>query len=189
MLDQRARDSQSLIHAAGELHHQHVGVLFEAGIAEDFLDPLRSLTAGDLVESGKEIEVLASGETREKRALGGDGDADLPPHFTGITPRIETTYAYRSSIGQKHSRDQFERRGFSATVRAEQHYDFCAGGRERHVFQGNGLATPLSSKPIEQGWTMAKYFANGFEDDSVHESADGETAPETLYYSGDSRSR
>ena len=42
--------------------------------------------------------------------------------------------------------------------------------RERNVFQGNGFAAPLPSKPIEQSWTMAKYLADGFENDSVHES-------------------
>jgi hypothetical protein len=40
-LDQRARNPEPLVHAARELHHQYVGLLFEASIAENFLNPLR----------------------------------------------------------------------------------------------------------------------------------------------------
>src|SRR6266446_8789215 len=65
-LDQGARDPESLVHAAGELHDQRVGLLFEAGIAENLFDPPRSVAARDFVEGSKEIEVLPSGETREE---------------------------------------------------------------------------------------------------------------------------
>src|SRR5258708_1441720 len=53
-LDQGARDAQSLVHAAGELHDQRVDLFFEAGIAENLFDPLRSLAARDFVESRSE---------------------------------------------------------------------------------------------------------------------------------------
>src|ERR1700675_1883698 len=168
-LDQRARDPKSLVHAARELHDQRVDLLFEAGIAENLFDPPRSLVARDFVEGGEEIEVLRSGETREERALGGDGDADLPPDFTGIAPCVEAAHAYRSGIGQEYGRNQLERGGLSAAVRAEQHQDLGAACGERNVFQGNGFAAPLPSKPIEHSWTMAKYLEDGFENDLVHE--------------------
>src|SRR6266446_6313412 len=88
-LDQGTRDPQSLVHAAGKLHDERVGLLFEAGIAENLFDPPLSLAARDFVEGGKEIEVLAGRETREERSLRGDGNADLPADFTGIAPRNE----------------------------------------------------------------------------------------------------
>src|SRR6267378_3562802 len=169
-LDQGARDPQSLVHAAGKLHDQRVALLFETGIAKNVFDPRRSLTPRDFVEGGKEIKVLRSGETREKRAFRGNGDADLPPDFTRSAPCIEAAHAYRSGIGQEHGRDQLERRGLSAAVRAEQHQYLGASCRERNVFQGNGFAAPLPSKPIEQSWTMAKYLADGLENDLLHES-------------------
>jgi hypothetical protein len=77
-------------------------LLFEAGIAENFFDPSRSLAARDLIEGGEEIEILARGETREERALRGHGDAYLPPHGTGVAPCIEAAHAYRPGIGQEH---------------------------------------------------------------------------------------
>jgi hypothetical protein len=147
-------------------------LLFEAGIAENFLDPLRSLAARNFIEGGKKIEILTSGETREERALRGNGDADLPPDCTGVATCIEAAHANRSGIGQEHGRDQLEGRGFSAAVRPEQHHDLGARYRKRNVFQGNSFAAPLPSQPIEQSGTVAKYLANGLEDDAVH---DGET--------------
>ena len=119
-LDQGARDPQPLVHAAGEFHDQRVGLLFETGIVENLFNPVRSLAAGDFIEGGKKIEVLSGGETREERALRGDGDADLPPDVIGIAPCIEAAHAYRSGIGQEYGRDQLEGRGFSAAVWAEQ---------------------------------------------------------------------
>ncbi len=65
-LDQCARDPHSLVHAAGKLHDQRIGLFFEPGIAQNLFDPLRSLEARDFVEGGKEIEVLSSGETRKE---------------------------------------------------------------------------------------------------------------------------
>src|SRR5260370_22667349 len=59
-LDQGARNPQSLVHAAGEFHDQRVGLLFEAGIAENPLDPTRSFGARDLVEGSKEFKGLVS---------------------------------------------------------------------------------------------------------------------------------
>src|SRR5450631_4800869 len=66
-LDQGARNPQSLVHSAGEFYYQRVALLFEAGVAENFLDPSGSFAAGALVKGGQEIEVLAGGETREER--------------------------------------------------------------------------------------------------------------------------
>src|SRR4029077_8300155 len=143
------------------------------------------------------------GETREERALGGDGDADLPPDLAGITPCVEAAHAYPSGIGQEYGRNQLEGCGFSAAVRAEQPQDLGAACGERNVFQGNGFAASLPSKPIEQSWTMAKYLADGFENDLVHENGTRKCEPrresrnheapfgrasKTLYYSGVSRS-
>src|SRR5208282_4343930 len=151
-----ARDPQPLVHAAGEFHDQRVGLFFEPGIAQNLFDPGRSLAAQNFVEGGKKFKVLTSRETREKRSLRGDRDANLPPDCTSIAPRIEAAHAYRSCIGQEHGRDQLEGGGFSAAVRAEQHYDLRTTCRKRNVFQSNGFAAPLPSQPIEQRGTMAK---------------------------------
>src|SRR6267378_2941847 len=113
-LDQGARDPQSLVHAAGELHDQRVGLLFETSIAKNVFDPRRSFTPRDFVEGGKEIKVLAGGKTREERALRGNGNADLPPDVTGVVPGIKAADAYRSGIWEEHGRNQLKRRGFSA---------------------------------------------------------------------------
>src|SRR5260370_35782882 len=83
-LDQSARDPESLVHAARELHDQRVGLLFEAGIAENLFDPPTSFVARDFVEGGEEIKVLTGGETGEERALGGNRDADVPPDAAGL---------------------------------------------------------------------------------------------------------
>src|SRR5260221_12405674 len=58
-LDQGARDAQSLVHAAGELHDQRVSLFFEAGIAENLFDPFLSLAAGTFAKAAKEISVLS----------------------------------------------------------------------------------------------------------------------------------
>ena len=122
--------------------------------------------ARDFVERGKEVEVLARRQTREERALRGDGDADLPPDLAGIASRIEAAHAHRSRIGQQHGRDQLKGRGLPAAVWTEQHQDLRRAQRKKKFFQGNRFAAPLPSQPIEQSGTMAKYLANGFEDDS-----------------------
>jgi hypothetical protein len=96
-------------------------LLFKPSIAENRAYPLRSLAARNFVEGGEKFKVLASRETGEKRSLGGDRDAHLPPDFTGIVPRVEAAHAHRSRIGQQHGRDELEGRGLSAAVRAEQH--------------------------------------------------------------------
>jgi hypothetical protein len=166
-------------------------LLFEAGIAENFLDPLRPLAARDFVEGGKKFEVLARGETREERALGGDGDADLPPDFTGIAPGIEAAHAYRSSIGQEHGRDQLEGRGFSAAVRAEQHQTSAPAEKKRSF---KATVSPPRSRPSQLN--RAGRWRNILRTDSKttrsmkveRRSASGfGRAPKTLYYSGDSQ--
>jgi hypothetical protein len=94
----------------------------------------------------------------------------LPPYVTGVPFGIEAAHGYRSRIWQKQGGDKLKRSRFSAAVWAEQYQNRRIGGREGDVSQGNRFTFSLASEPIEQGGTMAKYFANRLEDDSIHES-------------------
>jgi len=65
-LDEGARDSQPLLHAAGKFHDQGVGLLFETGVGKNFRYSLSPLAARNFIQRGKEVEVLASRKTRKE---------------------------------------------------------------------------------------------------------------------------
>ena len=168
LFNKSACDAQPLVHATGELHHQRVGGIVEAGAGQEFVDSLRPRPPRYIVESCEEVQVLACGEAREERPLRGNGEPDSRPHGARIRCGIEAFYHDPAAIGQQHGGDEFERGRLAAAVWAEQDQNASRGNFKRDVIESNRLARALTAEPIEKRRAMAKDFADGFEYDRRH---------------------
>ena len=85
---ERARQAETLIHSGREFHDERVGGIGEAGGGEQLVDAIRGRNwARNVVEGSEEVEILASGEARKKRALGRHGETDLAANVGGSESR------------------------------------------------------------------------------------------------------
>lgn len=146
-------------------------MVFEAGLAEDFVDSLVAVGPRDFVERGEEVEILSRGKPWEERTFGSNGDANLATDFAGIALRVASVDADGTGIRKQHSRDDLERGRLATAIGTEKRDDFGIRDGERELFQSNGFACALAPKPVEQRGAVAKNLADGFEDDLIHENA------------------
>jgi hypothetical protein len=156
-LDQGARDSQPLIHAAGELHHQRVGLLFEAGIAENFSILCAARLRETSSRAAKNSRFSRAERRGKERALAATAMPTCrrtsPASRRASKPPTRTDPASGSSMVEISLRAVVFPLPFGPSSTRT-----SARRPKRNVFQGNGFAAPLPAQPIEQSGTMAKYL-------------------------------
>ena len=139
--DQRARQRDALLLAAGELARQALGEAAQAHQSQRFGDARRNVGFRHLAHLEPEGHVLGDGQMREQRvALEHHAGVALPrrQHRDVLAAEAHAAGGRRDEAG-----DHAQRRGLAAAARPEQHHELAVAHVERDVVHGDGRAEML----------------------------------------------
>src|SRR5919106_1166062 len=132
----RARESDALLLAAGELVREAVPERREADHLEQLRDAARTVAARDA-----EADVLRHGQVREEGVVL-ENHADAPPlgrHPRGRVRDRALEQAHLAAVRPLEARDQAQQRRLAAARGAEERYELAALDAEVGVVDGAGL--------------------------------------------------
>ena len=139
IVDERQRDEQALLLAAGEGHEPGVALLGKAELFEQAI----AVADGLLVERRPQVNGFPHLDAfLQVRLLQLHADALL--QLVDIGERIEAQHRDRAPIGLANPLDALHRRGLAGAVGTDQAEDLAVVDLERHVVDRDGLAVGLA---------------------------------------------
>src|SRR5450759_804272 len=157
-VDERARECQLLLHAAGQAVGQAMAKRRELRHVEQPIAPRSEV--GEPMDFRKERDVLVDAQvTVEAEALGEVAGA---PRHGGVLPDgVGTQHAYPARVRAQQAADQPDGRCLARAVRANQAEHLAATDLERHVVDGDGCAEALGDTvEDDSGVGHGRYFAD-----------------------------
>ena len=156
IVDQRAAQTELLLHAAGELARGPAGKGRHAGRVQQFDDPPLALGRGLAEQLAEEIEVLRHAEGRIEvlaEALRHVGDAVVAGGSMRLHRHVAAQRLDVALLNLAHAGDQAEQGRLADAVRSDQADHAFGGDLQAHVIQRGAVAVALRN-PFDPGYRL-----------------------------------